>query len=60
MPSISEQMQVPNVLTADHAVARFLLRPGRSYQQAVEMFSPYERVQDPYPEGRQALRGLVR
>ncbi len=59
MPSISEQMQVPDVLTADHVVARFLLRPGRSYQQAVEMFSPYERVQDTCPEGRQALRGLV-
>ena len=59
MPSIPEQMQVPDVFTADTVVARFLLRPGRSYRQAVEMFSPYERIQDPYPEGRWALRGLI-
>jgi hypothetical protein len=23
------------------------------------MFSPYERIQEPYPEGRQALRELI-
>lgn len=60
MPSVAEQMRVPGVFTAKHGVARFLLRPGRSYQQAVERFAPYERVQDPYPEGREALRELIR
>ena len=44
---------------ADHAAARFLLRPGRPYQQAVDMFSPYETVQDPYPEGRDAMSELI-
>jgi uncharacterized protein YecE (DUF72 family) len=59
MPSVADQLRCPGALTADHVVARFLLRPGRSYQQAVESFSPYERITDPYPEGRSALRGLI-
>lgn len=59
MPAIAEQMRVDGVYTADHIAARFLLRPGRMYQQAVDMFSPYERVQEPYPQGRAALRELI-
>ncbi len=59
MPSLMEQIRIPGVFTAAHTVARLLLRPGRTYQQAVEQFSPYERVQDPYPEGRDALRELI-
>jgi uncharacterized protein YecE (DUF72 family) len=60
MPSVAEQMRIPGAFTADHCAARLLLRPGRSYQQAVEQFAPYERVQDPYPEGRDALTELMR
>jgi len=59
MPPVHEQMRVPGAFTARHAVARFLLRPGRTYQQAVDAFAPYERVQDPYPEGRDALSELI-
>ncbi|MFH1419656.1 MAG: DUF72 domain-containing protein [Planctomycetota bacterium] len=59
MPPLAEQMRVPGIITADHVAARLLLRPGRAYQQAVDMFAPYERVQDPYPEGRSALRDLI-
>ncbi|MCP4590930.1 MAG: DUF72 domain-containing protein [bacterium] len=59
MPSVAEQMHNPRTVTADTMVARFLLQPGRGYQQAVEAFSPYERVVDPYPEGRHALRSLI-
>ena len=59
MPSLKEQMQIPGIFTAGHTAARLLLQPGRSYQQAVEQFSPYERVQDVYPEGRTALRELI-
>ncbi len=60
MPPIWEQMRRPGSFTAPHAVARFLLRPGRTYAEAVAQFSPYERVQDPYPEGRAALADLIR
>lgn len=59
MPTVGEQLAVPDILTAPHTVARFLLRPGRTYQQAVDRFAPYERVQDPYPAGRDALRQLI-
>lgn len=60
MPSLTDQMRIQGITTAKHVVARLLLRPGRAYQQAVEQFSPYEHVQDPYPEGRSALRDLIK
>ena len=36
-----------------------LLRQGRGYEQAVEQFAPYDRVQDENPEAREALRKLL-
>ncbi|MFM8458286.1 MAG: DUF72 domain-containing protein, partial [Chthoniobacterales bacterium] len=36
MPPVEEQMTVPGAFTADFFAARFLLRPGRAYQQAVD------------------------
>ena len=59
MPEIGEQMQLPEVFTADFTVARALLRKGRPYEDAVEKFSPYQQIQDPNPETRQALRLLI-
>ena len=59
MPEIHEQMQLPEVYTADFTVARALLRRGRPYEQAVAKFSPYREIQDPNPEARQALRDLI-
>ncbi len=59
MPEITEQMQLPEVFTADFTVARALLRRGRPYEAAVEKFSPYKQIQDPNPEVRQALRLLI-
>lgn len=59
MPEIHEQIQLPQVYTADFTVARALLRRGRPYEQAVAKFSPYREIQDPNPEARQALRDLI-
>jgi uncharacterized protein YecE (DUF72 family) len=59
MPELSEQMQLPEVYTADFTVARALLRKGRPYEAAVAKFSPYQQVQDPNPDARQALRNLI-
>jgi uncharacterized protein YecE (DUF72 family) len=59
MPTIEEQMQVPGVYTADFVVARALLRQGRAYEQAVQAFEPYTKVQDPNPETREALKALA-
>jgi hypothetical protein len=36
-----------------------LLRPGRPYDQAVKMFSPYTEVKEEYPSARQAMRDLI-
>ena len=59
MPELGQQMQVPEIFTADFTVARALLRRGRPYEAAVEKFAPYKQVQDPNPETRQALRNLI-
>ncbi len=59
MPPIGEQLRLPGTFTAGHVTARLLLRPGRTYRQAVEKFSPYDRIREPYPEGRAALRQLI-
>lgn len=59
MPSISEQLAIPDTFTAKHVAARLLLKPGRAYRDAVEKFAPYERIQEPDPEGRAGLRELI-
>jgi uncharacterized protein YecE (DUF72 family) len=60
MPPLGEQIAMPGVFTADFTVVRALLRPGRAYERAVEKFSPYANIQDEYPEGREAMRALIR
>lgn len=60
MPPLAQQLSIPNSVTADFTVARALLRPGRSYEDAVKMFSPYDRIRDENPEAREALRELIR
>ncbi len=60
MPPVDEQMQlVGDALDGVHLGARFLLKPGRSYQKAVEAFSPYRKVQQVYEEGRAAAAALI-
>ncbi|MBV6434598.1 MAG: hypothetical protein IANPNBLG_04867 [Bryobacteraceae bacterium] len=40
-------------------MVRALLRPGRTYEDAVAKFSPYLHVQEPLPGARQAVRRFV-
>ena len=40
--------------TADFMVSRFLLKPGRSYQEADTTFQPYKAIQEVNEEARQA------
>jgi hypothetical protein len=51
MPSLRQQLLIDEAFTAPHTAARALLRPGRSYEQAVEMFAPYREVKEEYPSG---------
>ncbi len=60
MPPIGEQAAIPGAFTADFTVARALLRPGRAYEDAVKMFSPYDQIRDENPEAREALRALIK
>lgn len=59
MPAIGAQLLHADALTADFTVARALLRPGRTYTDAVEAFSPYDRIQDAFPEGHDDILTLI-
>lgn len=60
MPPIIEQVQIGGVLTAPYSVSRALLRPGRSYQEAVDMFQPYDSIKEENPELRMGLADAAR
>jgi len=59
MPELGRQFAIPEAFTADFVVSRALLRRGRPYEQAVQMFAPYTEIKDPNPEVRASLRGLI-
>jgi uncharacterized protein YecE (DUF72 family) len=59
MPALTSQILLPHAFTADFTVVRALLRPGRSYEEAVKRFAPYESVQEEQPATRAALRDLL-
>ena len=59
MPTIGDQIELPEVFTADFTVTRALLRQGRPYEAAVEKFTPYAEAVDPNPETRGSLRRLI-
>jgi len=59
MPAVSEQMALPSSRTNPSlAAARFLLKPGRKYEEAVKTFQPYDRVKEPYPDARAAAHDV--
>jgi len=61
MPAVNEQMALPGSRTNPGLVAaRFLLKPGRRYEEAVKSFAPYDRTQEVNTEARQAGAALVR
>lgn len=60
MPPLHEQIEREDAYTGGgFTVVRGLLRAGRSYEKAVALFSPYDRVQDINPEAREAMRDLI-
>jgi len=60
MPPIIEQLQLGGVLTGKFSVARALLKPGRTYQEAVDAFQPYDTIKEENPELRLGLAEAVR
>jgi hypothetical protein len=60
MPPVSEQLALPGSRTNPKLVAaRFLLKPGRKYEEAVKAFQPYDKVKEPNPEARAAGKALI-
>ncbi|MBP6671357.1 MAG: DUF72 domain-containing protein [Gemmatimonadales bacterium] len=60
MPAIGEQLDLPGSMSAPFVVARVLLRPGRTYNDAVDAFAPYHEIRDPNPELRADVARLIR
>ncbi len=64
MPTIGEQFKYYLAGGGEKSrlplVARGLLRPGRSYEEAVRLFQPYQQIKDEFPEFRADLVKLMR
>jgi uncharacterized protein YecE (DUF72 family) len=59
MPPIGHQLDLPGSISGPFIVARALLRPGRTYDEAVDVFAPYDRIREPNPKLRRDLVRLV-
>ena len=60
MPPVSEQLALAGSQTNPALVAaRFLLRPGRTYEEAVKTFQPYDRTREVNDEARKAGAPLI-
>jgi len=61
MPAVHEQIALPHSRTHPNLVAaRLLLKPGRTYQDAVRLFQPYAQIREAEPEIRSAAVDLIR
>ena len=61
MPPVSEQMALPGSQTNPELVAaRFLLKPGRKYDDAVKTFQPYDQTKEVNEEARKAGAKLIK
>jgi uncharacterized protein YecE (DUF72 family) len=61
MPPVSEQMALPGSRTNPNLIAaRFLLKPGRKYEDAVKAFQPYDKTMESDGEARKAGATLLR
>jgi len=60
MPPVSEQMTLLGSRTNPKLLAaRFLLKPGRKYEEAVKAFQPYDKVKEQNPDARAAGKALI-
>ncbi len=60
MPPVGEQLALPGSRTNPALVAaRFLLKPGRRYDEAVKAFQPYDQVREIHGEARSSGAALI-
>jgi len=61
MPPVSEQLALPGSVTNPGMLtARFLLKPGRKYEDAVKSFQPYNEIKEVNDEARKAIAQLIK
>lgn len=61
MPSVTEQMSLTGSVTNPGLLAaRFLLKPGRKYEDAVKSFNPYKETKEVNDEARKAIAQLIK
>ncbi len=60
MPTVGEQMELEGSLDcANFRVARFLLKQGRTFEEGVQLFSPYNSIKEPNQPARSAALSLI-
>ena len=60
MPPVREKMSLSSSRTNPELIAaRFLLKPGRKYEQAVKAFEPYDSIKEENPEAGAAERERI-
>src|SRR4029077_1092580 len=60
MLPVSEQMTLPGSRTNPELIAaRFLLKPGRKYDEAVKTFQPYDKIKEVNDEARKAGAAMI-
>lgn len=61
MPPVKDQLTLEGSRTnSGLSAARFLLKPGRKYQEAVDLFEPYDKIKEPNAEARAAGAALIK
>lgn len=60
MPSLIEQIQTLRVYDFPAVIFRLLLKPQVVYQEAVNRFSPYSKIQEPQVEVRKAIADFIK
>jgi uncharacterized protein YecE (DUF72 family) len=61
MPPVGEQMVMAGSMTNPGMLtARFLLKPGRKYEEAVKSFQPYNETKEVNEEARKAIAQLIK
>jgi len=61
MPAVEQQLEITESPGRDDlTAARFLLKPGRKYKDAVALFSPYRTLKEPDESARRAGAKMVR
>lgn len=59
MPAIGEQLEASRKFTEPQYTSRLLLEPGTKYEEAVEAYAPYEKIQNPLPRVRKDTVKLI-